>query len=196
MAAGRVVTGFSKPYVAKYTASGSSVTYSNCMRLARGVEVSLEVNSGEDNTFYADNQAAENDGGRFTGGTITYTVDGLKPEAKRLILGTPEEDSEGWTAYGDGMSVPYVGVGHIVRYMEDAKESYVAHVFTKTKFSTPADNASTQEDAIEWQTNELSSALMRDDTAAHNWKFESKEYDSEAEAEAALIAKLGGISED
>ena len=40
-AAGRVATGFSKPYVAKYIASGTSVIYTGCRRLARGVKVSL-----------------------------------------------------------------------------------------------------------------------------------------------------------
>ena len=35
MAAGRVLTGFSLPYVAKYAASGETVTYSNGMTLVQ-----------------------------------------------------------------------------------------------------------------------------------------------------------------
>ena len=46
-AAGRVVTGFSKPYVAKYNVSGSTVTYSDGMKLARGVDVSIEPEVGD-----------------------------------------------------------------------------------------------------------------------------------------------------
>ena len=70
-AAGKVCTGFSKPYVAKYAAAGGTVTYSDAQVLARGVEVSLEVESGDANNFYADNIAAETIAGAFTSGTLT-----------------------------------------------------------------------------------------------------------------------------
>lgn len=55
MANGRVLTGFSKPYVAEYSASGNTVTYKSGMILARGVSVSLSVEASDDNIFYADN---------------------------------------------------------------------------------------------------------------------------------------------
>ena len=47
MAAGRILTGFSLPYVAKYTNSGSTVTYSQGQKLARGVSVSIEAEAEE-----------------------------------------------------------------------------------------------------------------------------------------------------
>ena len=70
-AAGRVTTGFSLPYVALYAASGGSITYSSGAKLARGVDVTISPESSDDNKFYADNQVAEEDSGRFTGGTIS-----------------------------------------------------------------------------------------------------------------------------
>ena len=76
-AAGKVITGFSSPYVAKYSASGGTVTYSDGMRLARGVSVSINPEVGDANPFYADNVEAETVPGTFTGGTATLTVDGL-----------------------------------------------------------------------------------------------------------------------
>ena len=83
MANGRIITGFSKPYVAKYTVGtdGTTVTYSDGQILARGVEVQIEPEATEDNNFYADNVIAENEAGIFTGGTMTLTVDGLKDAA-------------------------------------------------------------------------------------------------------------------
>ena len=42
MAAGRVATGFSLPYVARYSANGGVVTYSGARQLARGVNVNLQ----------------------------------------------------------------------------------------------------------------------------------------------------------
>ena len=46
-----VTTGFSKPYVALYSASGANVTYSSGMELERGVEVSIEAEAADDNNF-------------------------------------------------------------------------------------------------------------------------------------------------
>ena len=45
MAAGYVTTGFSLPYVAKYAASGTTVTYSNGQKLARGVSATVTPTS-------------------------------------------------------------------------------------------------------------------------------------------------------
>ena len=86
MAAGKVITGFSKPYVAVYSASGGTVTYSKGMELARGVGVSTDYEVGDSNPFYANNVEAENVPGVFTGGTATLTVDGLFAEAEELIF--------------------------------------------------------------------------------------------------------------
>ena len=53
-----VTTGFSEPYVAKYGNVGATVTYSGGMKLGRGVSMSVEVESADDNNFYADDQIA------------------------------------------------------------------------------------------------------------------------------------------
>lgn len=189
-AAGRVTTGFSLPYVALYAASGGSITYTSGTQLARGVDVTISPESSDDNNFYADNILAESDNGRFTGGTVTLTVDGLLTATKKLIFGLPTETG-GWTAYGDEMSVPYVGIGFIARTQSDGVVSYVPTVLAKCKFNQPEDAAATQEDEIDWQTQSLEAVIMRGDDANHNWKFEGKEYTTEAAAEAALKTKLG-----
>ena len=132
MAAGKVCTGFSKPYVAKYSATGSTVSYTGGMDLARGVDVSIEPEVGDSNPFYADNIEAENVPGVFTGGTVTLTVDGLLDAAEKFILGLPEPESLSYgeeqtaqiTSYGDTMDIPYVGIGFIVRYMSGGVTTY------------------------------------------------------------------------
>lgn len=192
MANGRVVTGFSKPWIAKYSASGGVVTYTDAMPLARGVGVELDLDSSEDNTFYADNQAAENAGGTFMGGTVTLTVDGLLEDAKRLAYGLPAANSDGSVDYGDNAVVPYVGVGYIVRYMSDAVVTYVPTVLTKTKFNLPGESAETQGEEIDWQTSEIVALLMRDDTSNHIWKSVVEAgFSSEEDAEDWLKTKLG-----
>lgn len=195
MAAGKVCTGFSMPYVAKYSATGGTVTYSEAMRLARGVSVEVAPEVGDDNKFYADNIAAETAPGTFTGGTVTLTVDGLLEAAEKFIMGLPAERTVNGVsvmAYGDSANPPYVGIGFLARYMSDGVTTYTPIVLTKTRFSQPNTSASTQEDAIDWQTQELSASLMRDDTANHEWKWIGADCATEEAGVAALQALLGG----
>lgn len=183
MANGRVLTGFSKPYVAVYSHTGTTVSYADGQILARGVSVSLEIESGDDNIFYADNAAAETVAGQFQSGTVSLTVDGLLTAAENLILGlTPET---GVTNFGD-MNQPYVGIGFIARYMSDGVTSYVPMILPKCRFNVPSLEAATQEEDIEWQTQELEATILRDDTEGKTWL---KKYDAvatEAAAEQAI----------
>lgn len=191
MAAGKVITGYSLPYVAKYTVADGVVSYTDAQRLARGVSVTVSPEGSEDNNFYADNILAETDAGRFTGGTTTLEVDGLFIAAERFIMGLPEADAEGWTAYGDDQQVPHVGIGFIVRYMSDGVTSYTPYVLAKNAFKPIEIEANTQEAEIDWQTTTLEAQTMRGDDANHNWKYVGADFATEAEAEAALKAKLG-----
>ena len=76
--------------------------------------------------------------------------------------------------------------------MSDGVTTYVPYVLTKVKFQIPSTEANTQEDEIDWQTQELTATVMRDDSAAHNWKMiGATDYSTEAEAEAALKKLLG-----
>lgn len=189
-AAGRVTTGFSKPYVAQYSATGGTITYTNGRALGRGVSVSIEPETSDSNTFYADNQAAETDAGTFTGGTATLTVDGLIKESEEFIMGLPKAGEDGWSAYSDKQAIPYVGIGYITRYMSEGKTVFVPTVLVKTKFQQKGDSANTQEDSIDWQTQELTANIMRGDDADHTWKYLGGDFDTEAEAETALKTKL------
>ena len=201
MANGRVITGFSKPYVAIYNANEGSPTYSGGMALARGVDVSLDIETADTNDFYADNVLAESAGNAFAGGTVTLTVDGLKDEARKLIMGLPnaEQISVGSGGdsrqvdiytYDDRQNIPNVGIGFVVRYMESGVTSYQPVVFTKASFSVDGLDAATQEEEIEFQTKELEASLMRDDSEHHAWRKIGAEQTSEADAVAVVRALL------
>lgn len=190
MANGQVVTGFSKPYVAVYTNDETEVTYTNGQILARGVSVSLDVESSDDNNFYADNITAETAAGTFTSGTVTLTVDGLKAEAEKLLVGLPDADDDGFVAYGASQQIPYVGVGFVVRVQSGGVVSYIPIVLPKVVFNNPSLEAATQEDDIDWQTQELEGAILRDDTEETAWKYRGENFATEALAEAAIKTKL------
>ena len=186
---GRVITGFSKPYVALYSESGGAVTYTSGQILARGVSVSFDIDDAtDDNKFYADNIIAESVRGTFGGGTVTLTVDGLFTAAEKLILGLPVEDADGWTMYDDDMSIPDVGIGFVVRYMSEGVTTYVPVWLNKCKFAAPNISAATQEEDIDWQTQELTATVMRDDSSKHCWMQKGAGQSTEAAAEAMLTA--------
>lgn len=196
---GKVLTGFSHPYVALYANAGTTVTYSSGMVLARGVSVSIspdDVNT--DNIFYADNGPAETDPGVFQGGDLTLTVDGLLKAAKDLIMGLPAatavtttSGTANVTAFGDDQAIPYVGIGYVARWMSDGVVTYTATVLPKVKFNQLPSEAETQEDEIDWQTQEITGRILRADDANHNWKKESDDVTTEAHAVEILEELLG-----
>lgn len=195
MANGRVCTGFSDPFVALYANSGTTITYTSCTPLARGVEVTVEAEESSDsNNFYADNVLAESIQGIFSGGTATLTVDGLLDTTRKLIYGLPTADGSGWTHFGDNQSVPYVGIGFVTRYMSGGVTSYVPTILTKAIFAAEPQEAATQGDEVEWQTTELQATLLRDDSANHDWKWIGAGQATQAAAVSMITTALGGIT--
>lgn len=200
-AAGKVCTGFSKPYVAKYSNTGGVVSYSGCMQLARGVKVALSIDTTKVDPFFADNVSAETAEEVFVSGAVTLTVDGLLAAAEKFILGTPEPttvevggEQVKVTHYGNEMQIPYIGVGFLVRYQSAGVVTYAPVVLTKSRFQQTATEAETQGETISWQTQELTAKLSRDDTAKHNWKLVGEDQATEEAAEAVLKALLGGAA--
>lgn len=185
-AAGRVVTGYSLPYVALYTNESSTVTYSQGQKLARGVSVEVAPESSDAQIFYADNVAAESAPGTFTGGELTLTVDGLLMAAERLIMGLPVPGNDGVTFYGDNQAIPYCGVGWVTRYMSGGVKFYVPEGLCKVAFNEIETSRETQEEEIDFQTQELTAQILRGDDANHNWKFVGPECATETEAENLL----------
>lgn len=197
MANGRVITGYSMPKVAVYSYATNTVTYTGLTALARGVSVSMDVETSDSTDFYADNVLAESAGGRFTGGTVTLTVDGLKDAARKLIQGLPAEttltvgsDSVKVLEYDDRQVAPYVGIGFVVRYMENGVTSYVPVVLTKCIFNVDTISAETQGENIDFQTAELTATIARDDTTNHTWRRIGEAQTTEALAEAVIAAML------
>lgn len=199
MAEGRVLTGFSHPWVGAYNASGGVVSYTNGMDLARGVSVQLSIEGAGDNNFYANNVLAESDNQAFSSGTADVTVDGLKDEARRMCSGvvTKEtvqipgtETSVSLDVYDDLAVIPYLGFGFIARYMEDGVTTYVPYILRKIKFSPEGLEANTQEENIDFQTQSLEATIYRDDTPNHRWQMVGDAQTTEDAAYAVLKAVI------
>ena len=195
MANGKVITGYSKPIVAKYTYSSNTITYSNVMALARGVEVNMEVEIGDATNFFADNTISEAVAGQFNGATATLTVDGLKDTARDLIAGlvTQKNITVGTSTvkakvYDDLQVIPYVGIGFVVRYMENGVTTYAPVILPKAQFSPESIKAATQGEEVEFQTTELQATVMRADDDNHSWKVVAEDQATEADAVAVINA--------
>ncbi len=191
--------GLSKPYYGIYSASGTTVSYTDGAGMGKATEANIEIDTTEDNNLYGDNAIAEADRS-FAGGTLTLSTTDLSQEVSKAILGLKESaitDIEGVTdtsvkelIYDDDQSTPYLGVGFIIKKKVNGAYRWRAVVLTKVMFSVPADAATTQGESIEWQTPELSATIMRDDSATHMWKREAT-FTTEVQADAYIKARLG-----
>lgn len=195
MANGKVITGYSKPIIAKYSYSMGTISYSNLTPLARGVEVSMDVEIGDATNFFADNTISESVAGQFNGATATLTVDGLKDTARNLIAGlvsskTIPVNSSTVNAmvYDDLQVIPYVGIGFVVRYMENGVITYAPIILPKAQFSPESLKAATQGESVEFQTTELQATIMRADDDNHSWKVVCEDQTTEANAVAVINA--------
>lgn len=196
-----VTTGFSRIHVAKYSASGSTVSYADCRELARARNMDIDITISEDNNYYANNQLAETEPAAFQEGALKLTVDGLSGEEEAMILGIEETkrtvggQEVAVINYGKKMSLPYLAVGAVKRMKMHGATSYRPIILTKVRFSIPPEAAETQEADVSWQDQELRAAIMRDDTADQVWKIIPKEnFNTEDEAVAFIKAILGGTA--
>lgn len=186
--------GLSKPYFAIYSSNGSTVTYANGALLGKYTNLSISLDGQDANVLYADNAACESDQ-QFAGGSATVTTDDLRADIMVSALGAKKEyfsgeDGDAWIVFDDDQSVPYVGLGGVIKKKVDGAQKWVAFVLNKIQFSTPGVEAATQGETVEWQTQELSATIMRSDAVKHPWFRISTALDSEEAAEEAVKTYL------
>ena len=191
--------GLSKPYYAIYSETGGVVSYSDGAVMGKATEANIAIETTEDNNLYGDNGLAETDR-RFTNGSLTLSTTDLSQEVSKAILGLTEQAITGVDGvtdtsvkelvYDDTQVTPYLGVGFIIKKKVNGAYKWWGVVLPKVMFSVPEDAATTQGESIEWQTPELTGAIMRDDSATHVWKKEAT-FTTEAQAEAYIKARLG-----
>lgn len=191
--------GLSKPYYAIYAEASGVVSYSDGAVMGKATEANISIETTEDNNLYGDNGLAETDR-RFANGTLTLSTTDLSQEVSKAILGLTEQAITGIDGvtdtsvkelvYDDTQVTPYLGVGFIIKKKVNGAYKWRGVVLPKIMFSVPEDAATTQGESIEWQTPELTGAIMRDDSATHAWKKEAT-FTSEAQAEAYIKARLG-----
>lgn len=196
-----VTTGFSNIHVALYAAENGAVSYTSVHKLGRSVSMSTDISTSDDNNFYADDRLAETEtGSAFTDGSGTMTIDGLTPDDEAFLMGLKAGDkvtvgsNEVETLeYGAEMDPPYIGIGAVKKVQRDGKSYWGAMVLCKCRCKVPGDDASTQEDQIDWQTQDIDFTIMRDDSTKNRWKvIPQKLFETENDAVAFIKKVLGG----
>ena len=192
--------GLSRPYIARYTNAGTSVSYAGGRLLGKATELSIELSDNNSNIFYADNGPAEQDN-QFSGGTIQITTDDLRPQALLSALGMVQETlaavtdittpNAAWLVNNDSQSIPYVGFGAVAMKKINGAIKYVGIVLDKVQFSNPNESITTKGETIEWQTPQLTGTIFRSDKTSHDWKRITTPLDTEAEADLAVREYLG-----
>lgn len=173
--------GLRKPYYAiyNYDEATETVAYTGGGLLAKAVEFSASIESGDKNDLYADDGIAESDRS-FGSGTISITTDDLMPEPSAAILGvTPKEITIGDSGekvqelvYDEDVEAPYLGFGVIIPKKKDGGPCFRAVVFPRIMFNVPEDAATTKGESIEWQTPTIEGTILRSEEEKHPWKRE------------------------
>lgn len=190
--------GASRPYYAIYNPNNGAPTYTGGGIMGALVEFNFELESTDNNNFYADNKVKESQR-RFTNGTVSVTPDDLSQEVSADMLGiapTPITGIEGITdedatelIWDDDQDSPYLGVGLIQKKQVDSQNRWRAIVLAKVIFDIPGDAAVTEGEEIDWQTTELVGSILRDDSVKHRWKYEAT-FTTETQADIYLRARL------
>lgn len=189
-----VTIGYSYPYVALYSGTGGQDSYTGGMDLGSGVSYEDSIEVADDNNFYANNKIDESESGVFTSGEATITINGLAPAAAQMILGltnTTSVQETTWNDYDDDTQPPQVGYGHVKKVMNQGVVQYYGFVLPRVTFALPNESAATQEDQIDWQTQELTATILRSLNGKHKWReVSSTAFDTEEAAYAAVKAFL------
>ena len=192
------IIGASNPYYAIYNPNGGNPTYSSGGRMGALVEFNFELESTDNNNFYADNKVQESQR-RFSNGTVTVQTDdlstdasaalnGVFPRALGSIDGVTDTDVQE-LVWDDTQDSPYMGIGVIQKKMKNNALLWRAIILTKVIFNIPTDAATTEGEEIDWQVPEITGSIMRDDSAAHMWKREAT-FTTEAQADAYIRNRL------
>lgn len=190
------IKGLSVPFFGKYSASGSTVTYTEGKTIGHAISYQVEAETSDDNPLYGDNKIVEHDKGRFQRGTLTLGTSELTDTVSKWLLGLSEGTVTVGTAsvttysYDDDAAPITVGFGIIELHQIDDTDTYKTIILPKCVPNIPSDSANTKGESVEWQTPEITFAVERSDATKHPWKIEAW-HDSEADAIAYLQAQLG-----
>lgn len=179
------IVGLRIPYSAKYGYDEitGTVTYSGGVKVGHAVEYSTTINRSDDNHLYGDDMIAETAKGKFQNGELTLITTEFTQEISKTLLGlktiskTIGGSEVEVTVYDDDAVSPDLGFGIIEWHQINNADQFRAVVLLRAYFNIPDDAATTQGESVEWQTPEITGAIMRSEInnseEKHPWKYEA-----------------------
>lgn len=146
--------------------------YNGAKTMGKAISASFTPNNPDENVLYANNSAAESDASGASGGSLSLVLDRLKQDAAADLFGLQVEDvsvtvegsdavtGKGLKFKGTEQSAP-VGVAFIRQQQIDgSRDNHEVVLYRRATFQMPTESAQTRGDTIEWQTPEMSAAVV------------------------------------
>lgn len=158
-------------YYAKATITNGVVTgYDTVKTMGKAISANFEPAEAGNNPLYANNSIAETDVSLVAGGTLTLTLDRLKPEAQADLFGLTSKTASvtvgSETAAGNGFeytgneNAAPVGVAFIRQSQEEQDRNiHDVLIYTYCTFNEPAESFETLGESVEWQTPEFEATV-------------------------------------
>ena len=139
--------------------NAGAITYGTGCEMGKAISADLTYTRAS-NVLYANDAKAEADNS-ITGGTVTFTVDQVTTEGRRVAFGLVMKTVEGGIEYDitDG-ATPYIGMGYIEVLRHNGVEQYRAIWWHKVQFGPQGRSSATRGESITWQTEAVTGDLM------------------------------------
>lgn len=172
--------------------SNAEPTYKKGFLIGKAINVDLSINTN-DNPLYADGAIAENDR-TFSDGEITITTDDIDLKTEATMLGAEYVEKGVSTPESIIKSAldnaPFMGVGFYKSGLKNNVKYFEGTILMKCQFSPFSESGKTKEKQIDWQTPEITGAIMTVPTYKDGaWELKAR-FETSQEAEAWIDEKL------
>lgn len=195
------IKGLSIPTFGKYVNTNGVITYTDGVVCGHAISYTFDPSIADDNPLYGDNMVVENDFGFFQNGTLTLNTSELPDEVAKMLLGLTEVEVSVGTGqdattvkqynYDTDTAAIDVGIGFIEEHQVNDVTYYKAIVLPRCKKNFDSRTATTRGETIEWQTPEITFAVMRAEDAKKSWFYETELLATEQAAQNYLNQVLG-----
>ena len=167
-------------------AQDGTPSYGGAYEPGKAISCNVAV-TNNDAKLYANDVVQESDTA-FSGGTVTMGIDRADYQTQANLLGHTYSEENGMVRNSND-TAPYVGLGRIIKLMQDGALKWKVEFLYKVKFSEPSQEDTTQGESVEFGTVEMEGQVAQ--LGNGNWSA-TQMFDTKAEALTYLEGLLGG----
>jgi phi13 family phage major tail protein len=139
---------------------GQPLVYGTGVVVGRAIRADITWDRN-DNPLNADDVEVDNDNS-LTGGSITFNLDAILKDARKVMFGDYIDSEEGSTEEWEDNTeaAPYGGFGTVSVVRENNQYTYEALWLHKTQFGQTSESMETKGRTINWQTPTINGRIM------------------------------------